>query len=129
MKDLQVQATVPERKDASGKVIQPTVGPFTIAVKTGDNAAEMIQMFGDEAVKSNAESNWTVTLQSAMRTGMKKGETQEQLQARLGSAKMGVTIKGVKVDPVQAYLAQFASATPEKQKEMLAELQKRAAKK
>jgi hypothetical protein len=35
----------------------------------------------------------------------------------------------VKVDPVQAYLNQFQSATPEEQKKMLAELQARATKK
>jgi hypothetical protein len=124
---MKVQATVPEKKDASGKVLQVQVGPFTIEVDSGTNAAEMVQMFGDEAVKSNCESNWTVTLQGNMRAGMKKGETQEQLQARLGSAKMGVATRGAVIDPVQAYLAQFASATPEKQAEMMNELKKRAA--
>lgn len=126
---LAVQANVPEKKDASGKVTQVAIGPFTIEVNTGATAAECISLFGDEAVKSNADANWTVTLQSNMRSGMKKGESQSALQARLGAAKMGVAMKGVHVDPVQAYLAQFASATPDKQREMLAELQARAAKK
>jgi hypothetical protein len=126
---MKVQATVPEKKDANGVVTQKAIGPFTIEVETGTTAEELIQKFGSEAVKTNAESNWTVTIQSNMRSGMKKGETQEALQARLGSAKMGVAQKGVVVDPIQAYLAQFASATPEKQKAMLAELQARAAKK
>lgn len=124
---MKVQATVPEKKDATGKVIQPTAGPFTIEVVTGNTAEEMIALFGGEAVKTNAESNWTVTLQSGMRSGMKKGETQEALQARLGSAKMGMATRGAVIDPVQVYLAQFASATPEKQAEMMAELKKRAA--
>ena len=57
-------------------------------------------------------------------TGQK---TAEQIQAALGSAKMGVAVAGSKVDPIQAYLAMFASATPEKQKEMLKELQTKAA--
>lgn len=126
---LTVEARVPEKKDASGKVTQVAIGPFTIDVNTGVTAAECISLFGDEAVKSNADANWTVTLQSNMRSGMKKGESQAALQARLGAAKMGVAMKGVHVDPVQAYLAQFASATPDKQREMLAELQARAAKK
>jgi hypothetical protein len=128
MEKLSVQATVPEKKEGD-KVVQVAVGPFTLSVDTGKDAAELIQMFGSEAVKTNAESNWVVTLQSNMRAGMKKGETQAQLQARLGGAKMGVAQKGVKVDPVQAYLAQFQSATPEEQKKMLADLQLRAAKK
>ena len=124
----QVTATVPARKDKDGKEI-PQIGPFTITIEDGATAEEQIKAFGDEAVKSNASSNWDVTIQSSMRSGMKRGETQEQLQARLGGVKMGVKVAGVKVDPIQAYLATFANATPEKQKEMLAELQKRAAKK
>ena len=127
MEKLTIQATVPEKKDAAGKVIQVAIGPFSISVDNGATAEEQIKMFGDKAVKSNADDAWTVTLQSAMRSGMKKGETQESLQARLGTAKMGVSNKGIKVDPVQAYLAMFQNATPEKQKEMLKELQTKAA--
>lgn len=119
----QVTAQVP----ANEKKGTPQLGPVTIEVTTGATAAEMIQLFGDEAVKSNADANWDVTLQSNMRSGLRRGETQEQIRARLNSAKMGVAMKGIKVDPVQAYLAKFQSATPEEQKKMLAELQKRAA--
>ena len=127
MEKLSVTAMVPEKKDAQGNVTRKQIGPFTIEVDTGSTVEELKAMFGDKAIKSNAEGNWTVTLQANMRAGMLKGETQEQLQARLGTSKMGIAVRGAKVDPVQAYLAQFSSATPEKQKEMLAELQKRAA--
>lgn len=85
--------------------------------------------FTEDAILSNALSNWTVTLQGNMRAGLKRGEDSAALQARLGGAVMGVAVKGAKVDPVQAYLAKFASATPEEQKKMLGELQARAAKK
>ena len=128
MKKITVQANVPEKKDANGVVTQVAVGPFSINVDCGETAAEMISMFGDEAVKTNAQANWVVTLQGNMRAGMKKDETVEQIQARLGQAKMGVAATGVKVDPVQAYLAMFQSATPEKQAEMLKELKNRAQK-
>lgn len=104
------------------------LGPVTVEVTTGATAQEMIQMFGDEAVKSNAEANWRVTIQSAIRSALKRGETPEQIQDRLKDAKMGVAMKAVKIDPIRAYLAKFQSATPEEQKKMLAELQKRAAK-
>ncbi len=124
---LVIQANVPEKKDKDGNVIQKAIGPYNLTVETGSTAAESIALFGDAAVKSNADDAWIVTLQGNMRSGMKKGETQEQLQARLGSAKMGVSNKGGKVDPEQAYLAMFASATPQKQAEMLAELKKKAA--
>ena len=125
---INVQANVPEKKDKDGKITQKKVGPYTVSVDTGSTAAEMIKLFGDDAVKTNAIANWVVTLQGNMRSGMKKGETAEQLQARIGQAKMGVSQKGVKIDPKQAFLAEFASATPQEQAKMLTELQAKAAK-
>lgn len=121
-KGITIEATVPGKDGAPGK-------SASLTVNYAETIKEALEMYGEEAVLSNAFANWRVTLQANMRAGIKKGETQEQIQSRLGSAKMGVASTGAKVDPVQAYLAQFASATPEKQKEMLAELQKRAAKK
>jgi hypothetical protein len=120
-----ITAQVPANKEKG----TPQLGPITITVDSGATLDEMIQMFGKEAIQTNAEANWDVTLQSAIRAGLKKGETQAQIQARLGGAKMSISNKGVKVDPVQAYLNQFQSATPEEQKKMLAELQARATKK
>ena len=127
-KVLTVQAQVPEKKDAQGVVTQAAIGPFSINIETGETATDLIAMYGDGAVKTNALANWVVTLQSNMRSQMKKGATVEAIQANLANAKMGVAAAGVKVDPVQAYLAMFQSATPEKQKEMLAELRNKAAK-
>ncbi len=126
MKDLVVSARIPEKKDANGNVITPQLGPVAVTVQSGETAEEMIQMFGSNAVASNAEANWIVTLQSGIRSGLKKGETAEQIQTRLSGAKMGVAVEKVRVDPVQAYLAMFAQSTPEKQAEMLRELQERA---
>ena len=126
MEKLIVEAKVPEKKEGD-KVVRAQIGPVQIQVETGSTAAECIQLFGDKAVKSNADANWTVTIQSNIRARLLKGETAEQIQAALGSAKMGVAVKGAKVDPIQAYLAMFATASPEKQKEMLKELQSKAA--
>lgn len=122
MEKLQVTAMVPAKDD------KPQIGPFTIEIDTGSTAAEDIELYGDQVVKSNFDANVVVTVQSNMRSGMKRGESQEQMQARLAGYKPGVAAKGVKVDPVQAYLAMFASASPEKQAEMLAELKDRASK-
>jgi len=124
--NLIVEAKIPEKKDGD-KVIRKQLGPVQITVETGATTKEMIEMFGDKAVKSNADSNWTVTVQSNIRARLLKGETAEQIQAALGSAKMGVAVKGAKIDPIQAYLAMFANATPDKQKEMLKDLQAKAA--
>lgn len=126
MEKLIVEAKVPEKKEGD-KVVRKQFGPVQITVQTGATLAEMIQMFGEAAIKSNAEANWIVTIQSNIRARLLKGETLEQIQASLGSAKMGVAVKGAKVDPIQAYLAMFATASPEKQKEMLKELQTKAA--
>jgi hypothetical protein len=128
MEKLTVQATVPEKKNAAGEVERAQIGPFVISIDTGATAMELIELYGDDAVKTNALANFVVTLQGNMRAGMLKGESQEALQARLANVKMGVAIKGVKVDPEQAYIAAFKSATPEKQKEMLAKLREQAGK-
>lgn len=116
-KKLEVQATVPEKKDAKG-VVRKQIGPLTIKVNAPENAEEAIKMFGGEAVLTNAIANWVVTLQGNMRGGMKRGETLEQLQARLGSAKMGVSQKGAAVDYKQRFLADYATATPEERAKM-----------
>ena len=124
---LTVTAKVPAKKAAGDKPAMPELGPCTIIVSTGKDIKEMEQLFGSEAVKTNAEANWCVTLQGNIRTGLKKGETPDQIAARLATAKMGVAQKGVQVDPVQAYLAKFQGATPAEQQKMLAELKSRAA--
>ena len=126
MEKLIVEAKVPEKKEGD-KVVRKLIGPIQITVQTGSTAAEMIQLFGDKAVKSNADANWVVTLQSNIRARLLKGESAGTIQAALDQAKLGVAVKGAKVDPIQAYLAMFATASPEKQKEMLKELQSKAA--
>ena len=124
---MTVTAKVPAKKAVGDKPATPELGPCTIIVSTGKDEKEMTQMFGGEAVKTNAEANWSVTLQGNIRSGLKKGETPDQIAARLATAKMGVAQKGVQIDPVQAYLAKFQGATLEEQQQMLKDLQKRAA--
>ena len=123
MKKMTVAAKVPANKEKGTPEMSAQ-----ITVDAPETAAEAIKVFGDEAVLTNANANWIVTLQSAIRGGLRRNETQEQMQARLGGAKMGVTNKAAVVDPQQAFMAMFASATPEKQKEMLKQLTERAAK-
>ena len=120
---LSVTAQVPANEKKGTKQL----GPVTINVKTGKDVKEMIEMFDNDSVKSNAEANWIVTLQSNIRAGLRRGETADQIQARLADAKMGVASKGVKIDPVQAFLAKFQASTPAEQQQMLADLKKRAA--
>jgi len=116
-----VTALVPEK---DGK---PQIGPVTISVDYAETLEEAAQMFGAEAILSNAFANWRVTLQGNIRNSLKRGETQETIQAKLGSAKMGVAVQGTKMDAEAAYKAKFLAATPEDRKKMLADLRAAAA--
>lgn len=122
MKKVSVTATVPANAE---KGIKEMSG--TIEVDYAESIKEAVQMFGEEAILTNAFANWRINLQNNIRSGLKRGEDSKALQARLKDAKMGVAQAGAKIDPVQAYLAKFQSATPAEQQKMLAELQKRAA--
>ena len=124
MKDYQVSATVPKNEEKGIKQDMNAV----ITVKFPENFEEAKKMNLEEAIMTNAFANWRVTLQSNIRSSLKRGDNESAIQTRLGSAVIGVAQQGVKVDPVQAYLAKFQSATPEEQAKMLNELKKRAAK-
>lgn len=127
MNKKEVTAQVPEKKDADGKVIQVAIPAVVVSVDYSETLEEAAQMYGAEAILSNAFANWKVTLQAAIRTGLKKGETQEQLQTRLGSAKMGIAVAGAKVDTEAAYKAKFMASDPESRKKMIADLRSMAA--
>ena len=121
---MQVTAKIP----ANEKKGTPQLGPVTVTVQTYATAAEMIKAFGDEAVKSNAETSWKSTIQAGIRTALLKGATPEQIQETLGASKMGVTGQKISIDPVQAFMAKFVSSPPAEQQKLLAELTKKAAK-
>jgi len=122
MKKVSVSAKVPANKKKGTEEMSAT-----ITVNYASTLEEAKEMYGEEAVLSNAFANWRVTLQNNIRAGLRRGESPEQIAKRLADAKMGVAATGGKVDPIQAFLARFQSATPEEQQKMLAELQKRAA--
>lgn len=125
MKDLQVTAKVPAKPAKDGKPATPEmVG--SIKVKAPETAEEGIKMFGDGAVLTNAISNWVVTLQGAIRSGLRRGENSAALQARLGASKMGVAATKAAIDPKQAWLASYQAATPAERKRMKSELLKQA---
>ena len=93
-----------------------------VVVNYAENLQEASEMFGEEAILTNAYRNWAVTLQSGIRTALKAGMTPEQIQDKFADAKMGVAMIGAKVDAEQAFIAKFKMATPEKQAEMLENL-------
>jgi hypothetical protein len=97
-----------------------------IAVNFGETLEESVEMFGPEAVNSNAFAGWRVTLQAAIRRGHDAGKTDEQIQAELRTAKMGVAVAGVAVDPIQASLARFKLMNAEEQADFLEKLRQSA---
>ncbi len=123
MKKVQVSAVVPENKEKGIKEMSAV-----ISVDFAETLDEAKAMYGEEAVLSNAFANWRVTLQGNIRGALKRGEAPTAIATRLAIAKMGVAQAAGKVDPVQAYLAAFASSTPEEQAKMLADLKARAKK-
>jgi len=122
MKKMEVSATVPAK---DGK---PKIGPFTLSVDYPETLDEAKAVFGEEPILTNALANWRVTLQGTMRSAMRRGETQEQIQARLGASKMGIAATRVAVDPEQAFLAKYASATPKEREAMRKKLEDIASK-
>lgn len=98
----------------------------TISVDIPETLDEAKAMFGDAAILSNAISNWTVTLQAAVRRAIKAGKKADEIAASLAGAKMGVAIERSSVDPKTAVLAQFAAMTPEEQAAYIKQLQEKA---
>jgi hypothetical protein len=127
MKKITVSALVPEKKDAQGVVVTKQLGPVTVEVNYGENAAESIKLFGDEALNSNAFANWRVTLQANIRGCLKRGIAAAEIQKNLADAKMGVAVTGSKMDAEAAFKAKFLAANPEDRKKMIQQLRDLAA--
>ena len=122
MKKVVVDAKVPANEEKGIKEVSATV-----SVNFAETIEEAVKEYGAEAILSNALANWKVTLQANIRSALKRGDKPEAIAARLASAKMGVAQAGSKIDPKQAFLAEFNISTPERQAEMIKDLQKRAA--
>ena len=116
----EVTAEVPEKKDGEGNVTQQKLGPCTIMVNYPETLDEAKEWAGDEAILSNAFAHFKVSpVQSGIRSMLKQGLNQEQIQERLGTAVMGVAREGGRVDAQTAFVAKFKMSTPEQQAEML----------
>lgn len=126
MDQKEVTAQVPEKKDGE-KVIQAALGPVTILVDFPGSYEEAVNWCTEEAMLSNAFANFRVSpLQSGIRTMLKAGSSQEQIQEALGKTVMGVARTGGRVDVQTAFIAKFKMATSEGQAEMLAMLREAA---
>ena len=117
---------MPDVKEVSAK--SPKLDRETLAiVNYGETLEESTEMFGADAVNSNAWANWKVTLQAAIRRGHEAGKTDEQIVEELAAAKMGVAVSGGAIDPIQASLAKFKLMDEDEQAAYLEQLREAAA--
>ena len=121
MKDLVVAARVPAKEDDEGNIINKEM-EATVIVQTAETVDEAVSMFGEEAILSNMNSNWKVTLQGNIRSSLRSGLTPEQVQDKLSTAVLGIATVGAKIDPQAAFIAKFKMATPEEQATMIEQL-------
>ena len=127
MIDLKIDAKLPK----SEKDNRPADLLATLTVKFPDidadpkaALAEAVAQFGEKAILSNAKANWVITLQGNMRSRLKKGQSSEQIQADLGTSKMGVAAAKVAADPKANAIAFMKTLTPEQRKAFIQELMK-----
>ena len=117
-KALKVSATDPGKE--KGEQVRKA-SSATIEIQTGGTAKEAIEMFGDEAVLSNANANWVVTLQSGVRRMLVAGKSQEEIQKEIGTSKMGVSRARV-ADPTAAIKSKWKTWTDEERAAFIKEL-------
>lgn len=117
---------MPDVKEVSAK--SPKLDRETIViVNYGKDVNESVELFGADAVNSNALANWIVTIQAGIRRAHSAGKTDDEIQDLLGSAKMGIAVSGGRVDPIQASLAKFKTMDADEQAEYLEKLRAAAA--
>jgi hypothetical protein len=119
MKTVAIKAKLP-KNEKEGRpadlVAEINVGCF------GETIQDDIGFVGAEVVKSNYEGNVTITIQSAVRRLLGTGKSQAEIQETLKTYKPGTVVRtGVNV--VEAFIKQFANATPEQKKALMDKLQ------
>ena len=92
----------------------------------GQNLKEMTEKFGEQIVFTNAKGNMIITAQSRIRAAIKANKSDAEIQAIIDGWKPG-TVSSPIADPVGSFEKFFASATPDKQKELLEALKKKLA--
>lgn len=127
MIDLKIDAKLP-KSEKDGRP-EDKIGNLTVQFPDVDKdpdaaLAEAVKAFGAKALLSNAKANWVITLQGNIRSRLKKGQLNEQIQADLGGAKMGVAVAKVAADPKANAIAFMKTLTPEQRKAFIQELMK-----
>jgi len=118
-KETQISAKLPRKDGVEGRAADKEA---VIVVKCfGETLDEDIKMVGAEVVKSNYESNATITIQGGIRRMLEKGASPADIQKAYADYKPGTAVRRG-VDVVSGYKSWFASLTPEERKAELAKL-------
>jgi hypothetical protein len=88
----------------------------------GDDVIEMIDLFGDGVVFSNARGKMVIGLQAAMRARLKANQSVEDL---MNKYKPGVALEKLPVDMDKATEDYFAGLSEDEQDAMIAKLMSR----
>ena len=94
----------------------------TVLVNVGATVEKSIEMFGGDAVNSNANAAWCVTLQASIRRAHLAGKDDETIQKEMDTAKMGVAMSGGRVDPIQASLIKYRTMNAEEREAFIEQL-------
>jgi len=126
MQQKEVTAKVPAGKDKEGNAT-PEYGPVTVIVDFPESFEEALGWASEEAILTNAFANWRVLMQSGIRTALRAGKSEDQIQSECEKMVLGVARQGGgRVDVQAAFIAKFRTSTPEVQAEMLATLREAA---
>jgi len=117
MDKIKVTARIPANKEKGTKE-----QVMTVEVPFAATAKEAIQVYGDEAVLTNARANAVVSIQALMRSRMKAGKTAEEVAKELSEYKMGVSMRKTS-DPIETTLKKAESMSDEQLAALIAKLQ------
>jgi hypothetical protein len=109
------------------KVSAPKVNrEFKTEFDFGDNLDEAVSMFGAEVVFAGFVSDEVIALQGAIRDGLVKGKTEDEIKALVDGWKPGVARPRI-IDPVAVIKNKFAKMSQEEQLAFIETLKQSAA--
>lgn len=114
-------------KDENGNVVtdeegKPSWTQASINYDFGDDLNQASELFGVEVVFSLYKAQAKIAGQALIRSKLKAGLPMDQLQGVFDIWKPGMVMERTSVNPEDAIKSAFASWSPEKQAEFLAQL-------
>lgn len=97
-----------------------TEASITVEYEFGETIAELVEKFGEEVVFNQARSSLVVALQGAIRTALKAGKTDDEINTLVSEWKPGIRRQAK--SPQDKIKEQLASMDPEIRKALLKEL-------